>query len=92
MEDYPGRINQDDQKLTPFFQIYGNILFFSNRINGKKWKVIIPQNLEVEIIKDYHIEYGHMGTKNIVNALERYIYTKGLYRKVKNNIKTCRIC
>ena len=86
------RIQQNDTKITKFFQIHQSILFFSHGINHRKWKIVIPRHLEGDLISDYHTRYGHMGTKKVVKALEEHVYIKGLYKKVKNNIRICHIC
>lgn len=57
-----------------------DILFFSNGIKNKRWKMVIPKNLEGKVIRDYHNRYGHMGTKKVVNTLE-HVYMKGVYTK-----------
>ena len=59
--------------------------------NQDTWKLVIPQSLENQIIKDYHVRYGHMGTIKMVKALED-LFIKNITRKVSKNIKTCTLC
>lgn len=53
-------------------------------------KFLVPNTFKV--IQDYHIKYGPMCTKKSIKALEEHIYMRGLYRKVRNVVKTWRIC
>ena len=57
------------------------------------WKLVVPKSLEIKIIKDYHVRYGHMGTLKIVKAWRRKSF-KNITRKVNHaqHIKICTIC
>lgn len=86
------RIRQNNDKPTPFFQIYNEMLFTTSGIKNKHWTIVIPKIIEKALIQDYHDRYGHMRVKNIVKALEEHVYIKGLCTKVSKIVKICKIC
>ena len=86
------RLMESEAIINKFYCIYKDILFIKTKKNKDTWKLVIPHSLENQIIKDYHVRYGHMGTLKIVKALEEDLFIKNITRKVNKNIKTCTIC
>ena len=78
--------------INNFYCVYNDILFMKTKKNQDTWKLVIPQSLENQNIKDYDVRYGHMGTIKMVKALEEDLFIKNITRKVNNNIKTCTLC
>ena len=53
--------NQDDT-ITKFYCMHNNVLFIKPSLDEEIWKIIIPTDIEKEIIMDYHIpvSYTHL--------------------------------
>ena len=75
-------IDQDD-RITPYYCIYKDVLFIKDRNQGNQWKLIIPKTIEKEITMNYHIRYGHMGAIKVIKALEENVYFKDINRRVR---------
>ena len=86
------RLADQDDTITKFYCIHNNVLFIKPSLDEEIWKIIIPTNIEKEIIMDYHIRYGHMGAMKVVKALEENCHIKDINRKVRRYIKNCFIC
>ena len=86
------RLNAQDNRIIPYYCIHNNVLFIKTKYHNNTWKLVIPKTLEKDIITDYHIRYGHMGAVKVIKALEEHLYIKDINRRVRNYIKSCRIC
>ena len=86
------RLAEQDDTVAKCYCVNHGILFIKTSLNQENWKVIIPTNIEKEIIMDYHLRYGHMGALKVIKALEENCHIKNINRKVRNYIKTCHIC
>lgn len=86
------RLQSEDPGITPHYQLYNNLIFTTPNINGNHWKLYIPKSLEIPLIQNYHQLYGHMGPEKVVKALEEHVYIKGINKKVRLAVRTCKIC
>ena len=86
------RLGEQDDRITQFYCEHQQILFIKTHYKLNTWKIVIPQNIEKDLIMDYHIRYGHMGALKVVKALQEHVYIRDANRKVRNQIKHCHIC
>ena len=78
--------------LDVYKRQHQDILFIKTKFGYNSWKIVIPRSIEKELILNYHIRYGHMGSVKVVKALEEHTYIKDMNRRVRNSIKNCHIC
>ena len=85
-------IDQQDERITSFYCLHETLLFVKTSNNQRSWKLVIPKAMEKELILDYHIRYGHMGSLKVMKALEEHTYIKNINRRVRDYIRQCHIC
>ena len=66
------RLAEQDDTVTKFYCLNHGILFIKTSINQENWKIIIPTNIEKDIIMDYHLRYGHMRALKVIKACLLY--------------------
>ena len=86
------RLIEQDDRITPYYCMYKDILFIKDKHQCNQWKLVIPKTIEKEITMDYHIRYGHMGAVKVIKALEEHVYFKDINRRVRNYIRHCHLC
>lgn len=86
------RIQNNDMKLLPYYQIFINVMYTKPTTRDNGWKLYIPKAIETQIITIYHQLYGHMGPTKVIKALEEHVYIKGINRKVRLTLRRCGLC
>ena len=86
------RLNNQDDKILPFYCVHEDVLFIKANLNQNNWKVVIPKTIERELIIDYHIRYGHMSPLKVIKMLEEQVYIKNINRNVRMYVPTCHVC
>ena len=86
------RLINKDERVTPYYCVYQDVLFIKNTNQSNQWKLLIPKTIEKEITMDYHIRYGHMGAIKVIKALEENVYFKDINRRVRSYIRNCHLC
>lgn len=86
------RIRENNPSVNPYYYVLNNVIITRPTPRENSWKVYVPKTLESPIIMDYHIIYGHMGPLKVVKALEEHFYIKGIHKKVRQTIKTYKLC
>ena len=81
------RLTEQDDRITPYYCMYKDILFIKDRNQCNQWKLVIPKTIEKEITMDYHIRYGHMGAIKVIKTLEENAYFKDINRRVRSYIR-----
>lgn len=59
--------------------------------NGNS-KIVIPQALQLNMIKWYHHVLGHCGTERLIKSISQHLYSPGLKEAVATFCKTCDAC
>ena len=72
-------------------QIYNNVLFIKE-FKSETWRIVIPIELKIEIIKLTHIKLGHPGVYKTATYLKRYYYWRTMTRDVKKLVLSCDLC
>lgn len=86
------RLEAGDEKVTQYYRQHQNIMFTKNHVADPNWKLYIPKSMETKMIRVYHELYGHIGAEKVTKALQEHIYMKGINKKIRNTIRTCKIC
>ena len=73
------------------YVIYEEVLFHRERENAN-WRLAIPENLTLELIKNTHTKLGHPGVFKTLEYLKRFYYWKNMNRETKNYVLTCDLC
>ena len=92
LKNIMSRLESNDETVSKYYHLNKGILFIKTALDEKTWKVIIPHQIEKEVIIDYHVRYGHMGALKVIQALEENCKIKNINRKVRTYIKSCNIC
>lgn len=58
---------------------------------GRK-RVLISEKLGLELIRKIHQQYGHIGTKTMIEMLNKHYYFRNLEKLVKSHCESCRVC
>lgn len=59
---------------------------------GGTMRPMLPRELAVQLIKELHELYGHVGARKIETMMKEDLYVRKLKTIVKQTIKTCEIC
>ena len=92
LKNIVSRLEANDETISKYYHLNKGILFIKTALDEETWKVIIPHQIEKEVIIDYHVRYGHMGALKVIQALEENCKIKNINRKVRTYIKSCKIC
>ena len=76
------RLEEGDETVAQYYQLNKQILFVKTSLKEETWKVVVPTQIEKELIVNYHIRYGHMGALKVIKALEESCQIKNINRKV----------
>ena len=80
------RLDDQDNRITPFYSIHQQILFIRTQYRYNAWKIVIPRAVEKVIIMDYHVRYGQMGVLKVVKVLQELSLIHICGRGEKNKI------
>lgn len=79
------------KKNTIFTTIKNGVVFSRNK-GTDQWKVIIPEQLQSQIIQETHKTMGHPGRFKTYHVINNTCMFKNMSKKVANIIKTCDEC
>jgi len=79
------------RKNTIFTTIKNGVVFSRNK-GTEQWKVIIPEELQNQVIQETHNTMGHPGRFKIYHIINNTCIFKNMNKKVANIIKTCDEC
>lgn len=89
------RINKLKKKIqrkeTKHATIYKGIVF-TRENEEETWKVVIPQEMIRDIVKETHRIHGHPGRYKTIHALKETCVFKNMHRNTAKIIKTCDTC
>ncbi|UYV63150.1 K02A2.6-like [Cordylochernes scorpioides] len=83
--------NQGDLSIPPskLYSMVDGITYI--RLNNKD-RVVVPQELQDDLIQKAHESLGHPGISAMIRALSVQYYFKGMIGKIKNYVKNCKEC
>ncbi|UYV79930.1 hypothetical protein LAZ67_18001125, partial [Cordylochernes scorpioides] len=83
--------NQGDLSIPPskLYSIVDGITYI--RLNNKD-RVVVPPELQDDLIQKAHESLGHPGISAMIRALSVQYYFKGMIGKIKNYVKNCKEC
>lgn len=55
-------------------------------------KIYIPEKLRFELIKQFHLEFGHIGVKKVLNLLSTCYYWPNMTQSIKQYVDACKVC
>lgn len=73
-----------------YFIIEKGLLFI--KLMSGQHRIMIPQNMSKQLIKETHEQYGHMGTFKIYQLLKTEYQFSNMYRIIKQFIRSCDKC
>lgn len=86
-----GEIEGRSQRIIDKCELLNEILYFQPE--GALLKVIyLPETLREEVIRQVHLEMGHLGAYKVIKYVRDRFYWKGLTRQVKQVIRVCHDC
>lgn len=74
-----------------YYCVNDGVLFHKNK-NEIRYRVVIPVQLQKELIELTHERSGHMGSYKTLKALEKLYYWRGMSKDVKKLVSTCDLC
>lgn len=77
--------------VSGYVTILEDMLFLREEKN-KKWKLIIPENMKEDIIKETHEIFGHPGRYKTLHAIRDTCTFKNMQRMVGKVVKNCDLC
>ena len=66
LKNIMSRLEANDDTISKYYHLNKGILFIKTALDEETWKVIIPHQIEKEVIIDYHIRYGLMGALKVI--------------------------
>ncbi len=66
-----------------------NLLFLSFKTGNR---ILISEDLAVRLIKEVHINFGHIGARQVALHVFPYYYCKNFFRIITNFCKKCSVC
>ena len=72
------RLEEGDGTVAQYYQMNKQILFIKTSLKEEIWKVVVPTQIERELVVNYHTRYGHMGALKVIKALEESCHIKNL--------------
>ena len=84
-------IIQDQEKNIPNLLLSPNEKVMTKIKKGKK-RVILSEHLGRQLIKKVHLEFGHIGSRTILDMILPIYLFKNLHQHVKTFCESCEIC
>ena len=78
-----------NENITPHFEVRQGILY---KKGVGTLKIVVPKHLVPTIIKSYHEELGHFGSRKVLLAIKRHLWWKGMTQHIKNFSESCELC
>lgn len=65
-----------------------------SEIGETPWKLCVPKYLRSQILEENHssITAGHLGIKKTISRIQKFYYWPGIFRDVKQFVKSCNSC
>ena len=62
------------------------------KIKNNLHKVYVPENLRKILIKKFHVQFGHIGTKKMMHLISSCYFWSNMTNDIKNFVDKCFIC
>jgi len=62
------------------------------RLKNNFRKVLVPEKLRFKLIDNFHINFGHLGTKKILQLISKCYIWPNITNDIKDYINSCSIC
>jgi hypothetical protein len=85
-------IQQEPDKWCGRYSFQQGILCSKDRRNYSYWRIMLPQELEIPIIKYVHESLGHQGTDKCFYQISVMFCLRNLGRKLRKYIASCDTC
>ena len=79
----------DDDRMKLHYKVISNKLYRKWKNN---WKLYIPKEFQIELIKEIHQIYGHTRTKKTVQLVKEYFTMDLMSQTISRVIKYCDVC
>lgn len=62
------------------------------KIKNSFHKVLVPKRLRVELVKKFHLTFGHIGVKQMLTLISKSYYWPEMTKLIKQFIDSCEVC
>ncbi|XP_046602694.1 uncharacterized protein LOC107224055 isoform X1 [Neodiprion lecontei] len=81
--------NQKALRVDDKCIIKENIIY---KVLNKREKIWITEDFGKSLIKDMHVDQGHIGTKQLILTFGQKFYFKNMYKHIKMTCRSCETC
>ncbi|CAA9995080.1 unnamed protein product [Nesidiocoris tenuis] len=88
-------ITTDQENHSSEFNKIGNTRKESGiiyKIKNTTKRIVISESLADALIKQVHLDFGHIGSAHVIKKIRQFYYTKNLDSKVKAYCQSCELC
>ena len=79
-----------EKRDLPFYELQNGLIYGKDR--SKKLLFYVPRSMEINIIRVFHDDLGHLGTEKVINNLIILYWFPKVHEKVKAHIANCLKC
>lgn len=89
------KLVQEDPTESRDYQIRDGKLYRYQKLNQgllSNWKLVIPPESKLEILKQNHDEVAHLGITKTVNRISENYFWKNMRDDIKDYVRSCVVC
>lgn len=95
LERYPKEvkiITEKELKLLEWYVVHEGILFKRGNNLNRGYKLCVPKNQRVELVKAQHAEIGHFGKSKTYDHMKTKFYWQKMQKNIRKIVASCDLC
>lgn len=85
-------LTQKELKLLKWYVLYNGVLFRRGTSENKGFKLCVPRQRRVELIKGQHADIGHFGKAKTYGHMKCKFYWPKMQKNIRQFVASCDIC
>lgn len=74
----------------PHYELQNGLVY--KKINKGDIKFLVPKQMENQVIRNYHDNFGHVGAEKVVDLIRKHYWFSDMKSKIEDHIRGCLKC
>ncbi|VEN53305.1 unnamed protein product [Callosobruchus maculatus] len=80
------------KRIINWFKIHDGLLFRRGTEDSPGYKLCVPRNQVLDLVKQQHAEIGHFGVKKTIAFVQRAFYWAKMSKQIRKVVLSCDLC